>query len=91
MFVSEGWWCIKEWISNENVLSVSVKEMIGLLSYSHKHIIQYLKHLLFCFFLVITATVTEKKMTSEFNGILSAFCVLLFIIGIVVAYFVVKR
>lgn len=40
---------------------------------------------------VITATVTEKKMTSEFNGILSAFCVLLFVIGIVVAYFVVKR
>lgn len=30
-------------------------------------------------------------MTSEFNGILSAFCVLLFLIGIAVAYFVMKR
>lgn len=40
---------------------------------------------------VIKATVTEKKMTSEFNGILSAFCVLLFLIGVAVAYFVVKR
>lgn len=36
-------------------------------------------------------TVTEKNMISEFNGILSAFCVLLFLIGVVVTYFVVKR
>lgn len=36
-------------------------------------------------------TVTEKKLTSEFNGILSAFCILVFLNGVVIAHFLVKR
>lgn len=35
--------------------------------------------------------VTEKKLTSEFNGILSAFCILLFLNGVVITYFAMKR
>lgn len=42
-------------------------------------------------FLVSKLTVTEKKLTSEFNGILSAFCILLFLNGVVITYFAMKR
>lgn len=43
------------------------------------------------FFLVSKLIVTEKKLTSEFNGILSAFCILLFLNGVVITYFAMKR
>lgn len=43
------------------------------------------------FFLVSKRIVTEKKLTSEFNGILSAFCILLFLNGVVITYFAMKR
>lgn len=46
---------------------------------------------IFFFFLVSKLIVTEKKLTSEFNGILSAFCILLFLNGVVITYFAMKR
>lgn len=46
---------------------------------------------IFFLFLVSKLTATERKLTSEFNGILSAFCILLFLNGVVITYFAIKR